>query len=351
MSLLSLISADQVLVVVNQASALSKTTAEYYVTRRHVPLDHLCRIDAPAVEEIARGVYDKQVAAPIAACLKSRNLIEKILAIVTTAGVPLRIAGTGEGMQTTIASVDSELSLLYADLHHRPHPLPGPYANPFYNSTSEFRHPQFPMYLVTRLTGYDFADIKGLVDRASGSKNTGKFVIDLKVHDNTPGNSWLRAAADALPKDRVILDESDRVLLNEHDVIGYASWGSNDPQRTQRFLGFHWLPGAIMTEFVSFNGRTFAMPPKEWTLGNWSDVKTYFGGQPQDLTADYIHEGVTGASGHVYEPFLGLTPRPDLLLPAYYRGGTLAESYYRSIPALSWQNIVVGDPLCSLGKP
>jgi len=42
---------------------------------------------------------------------------------------------------------------------------------------------------------------------------------------------------------------------------------------------------------------------------------------------------------------------PDILFPAYYKGRNLADSYYLSIPSLSWQNIVVGDPLCSLGKP
>ena len=69
------------------------------------------------------------------------------------------------------------------------------------------------------------------------------------------------------------------------------------------------------------------------------------------MSADYILEGATGMSGHVDEPFLGQTPRPELLLPAYYKGRNLAESYYLSIRSLSWQNIVLGDPLCSLGKP
>ena len=72
---------------------------------------------------------------------------------------------------------------------------------------------------------------------------------------------------------------------------------------------------------------------------------------PQTMTADYIHEGATGASGHTDEPYLAMCPRPDYLLPSYYTGRTLAESYYSAIPALSWQNIVIGDPLCSLGKP
>jgi uncharacterized protein (TIGR03790 family) len=66
---------------------------------------------------------------------------------------------------------------------------------------------------------------------------------------------------------------------------------------------------------------------------------------------DYLHEGATGASGHVYEPYLSTIARPDYLFPAYYEGRNLAESYYLAMPVLSWQNIVLGDPLCSLGKP
>jgi uncharacterized protein (TIGR03790 family) len=342
---------ENVLVVVNQESALSKTVGDYYVLRRHIPLANVCRIHAPADEYISRDVYDKQVAASVAACLKSKGLTETVLYIVTTAGVPLRVEGPGDELAAEKAAVDSELALLYSDMRGTRHLLPGPIRNPFFGSTAAFAHPQFPIYLVTRLAGYDFADIKGLIDRALLAKNTGKFVIDLRRDENTPGNEWLRAAARQLPKERLVLDETSRVLMNERNVIAYAGWGSNDPDRKQRMLGFEWLPGAIMTEFVSTNGRTFARPPKEWTLGVWSDTKTWFAGAPQTMTADYIHEGATGASGHVWEPYLGYCPRPDVLLPAYYKGRTLAESYYLAIPALSWQNIVIGDPLCSLGKP
>jgi hypothetical protein len=42
--------------------------------------------------------------------------------------------------------------------------------------------------------------------------------------------------------------------------------------------------------------------------------------------------------------------RPDYL-PAYHRGHNLGESFYMAMPYLSWQGIVTGDPLCSLGKP
>ncbi len=105
-----------------------------------------------------------------------------------------------------------------------------------------------------------------------------------------------------------------------------------------------------MTEFVSTDGRTFFRPPASWNIGTWKDRQSWFAGSPQSLAADFIHEGATGASGHVNEPFLAGTPRPQYLLPAYAQGRNLAESYYLAIPWLSWQNIVLGDPLCKLAN-
>jgi uncharacterized protein (TIGR03790 family) len=193
------------------------------------------------------------------------------------------------------------------------------------------------------------ADLKRLVDRAPQARNTGKFVIDLRANNATPGNQWLRNAALLLPKNRVIFDDTSKILRNIPNVIGYASWGSNDPDRHERFLHFQWLPGAIATEFVSFNGRTFDPPPPQWKLGSWSDPpSTMFGGAPQTLTSDYLHEGASGASGQVFEPYLTYCPRPDFVLPAYFQGRTLAESFYMGIEGLSWMNVVIGDPLMRL---
>ena len=342
---------ENVLVVVNQISPLSRQIAEYYVPRRHIPAANVCRLNAKLDEEISRDEFDKQIAQPIGEFLRAGHLTEKILYIVTTSGVPLRIQGSGRQLAEQ-ASVDSELTLLYSHLHGKPHTLSAGIANPLFGKMgAAFRHPDFPIYLVTRLAGYDFEDVKDIIDRALLARNRGKFVIDLKANDSTRGNQWLRDAVRALPRERVVLDQSATVLSDETDVIAYASWGSNDPDRKQRHLGFRWLPGAIMTEYVSTNGRTFMRPPNSWNIGSWDNQKTFFAGSPQTLTADYIHDGATGASGHVYEPYLAYTPRPDILLPAYYQGRNLAESYYLAIPALSWMNLVIGDPLCTLGKP
>ncbi len=344
---------QNVLLVVNDKSAVSRTIGEYYARKRAIPQSHLCHLRTSIEEDIARDLYDQTVAAPIRACLEKNGLVESVLYLVTTLEVPLRIEGTMDKVDSTISSVDSELTLLYTDIKsNRPHAIPGPIPNPFYGKkTARFSHPEFPIYLVTRLAAYDFAGVRDMIDRSLRAKNQGKFVIDMSSPLDTEGNNWLRDAAIHLPEDRVIADQSFSVLYDETDVIGYAGWGSNDKNRHRRFLGFHWLPGAIMTEFVSTNGRTFKRPPDSWTIGEWSNRDAWWHGAPQTLTADYILEGATGASGHVAEPYLVYTPHPDMLLPAYFSGRNLAESYYLAIPVLSWQNIVVGDPLCSLGKP
>lgn len=343
-----------VLVVVNDRSPLSRNIGEYYVRKRAIPLGNICRIQAPDSENIDRASYNSQIAAPVAACLQKQRLTETVLYIVVAQGVPLRIPGK-DGLNGDTAAVDSELALLYTDLRSgKPHPLNGPLRNPFFGQpNAKFTHPAFPIYLVTRLAAYDFQGVRSLIDRALLAKNQGKFVIDLKSDDDQEGNNWLRNAVIRLPAGRVVFEDSTNVVYKQTDVIGFASWGSNDSNRHQRKVGFQWLPGAIATEFVSTNARTFSRPPNGWNISDWSITSRpkWFAGSPQTMTADYLEEGATAATGHVSEPYLAMTPRPDFLLPAYFQGRNLAESYYLSIPSLSWQNIVVGDPLMSLGAP
>ena len=164
-------------------------------------------------------------------------------------------------------------------------PLPGPVNNPFFRQRdTPFRHPLFPMYLVTRLDGYNMADMKALVDRAlAGSQHRQVRDRPERQFDSTPGNQWLRTAALLLPPDRVSSSiNPPAVLSGIEDVIGYASWGSNDPARKHRFLHFKWLPGAIATEFVSTNARTFRQPPDNWEIGTWEDKQTWFAGRAAD---------------------------------------------------------------------
>jgi len=346
-------SGDSVLLVANRGDRVSRTVADYYAKRRAVPANHLCLLDTTAEETIDWHTYIRQIETPVGDCLKREGLVDRVLYIVTTLGVPLRIDGMGGSLQTSEqSSVDSELTLLYAKLHGVRFDRAGAVPNPFFGKRdSPFRHAQFPIYLVTRLAANDWTDVKAMIDRSLAARNRGTFVIDSNVPSTAAGNSWLDAAALLLPAGRVVLDETPNVLYKQRDVIGYASWGSNDGARKQRWLGFAWLPGAIMTEFVSTNARTMKPPPSGWNLTTYNDREHWYAGSPQTLSADYIHEGATGASGNVYEPYLNGCVRPEYTLPAYAHGRNLAESYYLGMPFLSWQGVVLGDPLCALGKP
>jgi uncharacterized protein (TIGR03790 family) len=352
-SLLPAQSGENVLLVVNRYDPSSVEIGDYYRPRRSVPVGNVCTLETTRAEEITWKTYEDQVETPIANCLKNGRLQEKILYIVTTLGVPLKVDGSGGSLtRAEQSSVDSELALLYAKLKGTSFPRAGVVPNPFYRKRDvPFRHPQFPIYLVTRLAAFDVADVKGMIDRSLVAHNRGKFVFDLNGPGDEDGNSWLRTAAILLPASRVILDETPRVLYGQKDVIGYASWGSNDENRKHRRLDYQWLPGAIVTEFVSSNARTMKRPPEDWELTTWQDREHFFANSPQSLSADYIHEGATGASGNVYEPYLVACVRPEYLFPAYYQGRNLSESYYVAMPFLSWQGVVLGDPLCSLGKP
>jgi uncharacterized protein (TIGR03790 family) len=346
-------SAGNVLLVVNRRDPVSQAVADYYAKRRPASARHVCLIETTSEETIGWETYISQIERPIGDCLKREHLEETVLYIVTTMGVPLRIDGmSGSIQKSEQSSVDSELALLYAKLHGSHFDRAGAVPNPFFGKrNSPFVHPQFPIYLVTRLAANDLADVEAMIDRSLAARNRGMFVIDTSSPANGDGDNWLRAAALLLPAGRVVLDDTPNVLYNQRNVIGYASWGSNDVGRKQRWLGFEWLPGAIVTEFVSTNARTLKPPPPYWNLTTYTDRVHWFAGSPQSLSADYIHEGATGASGNVYEPYLSGCVRPEYVLPAYAHGRNLAESYYLGMPFLSWQGVVLGDPLCSLGKP
>jgi hypothetical protein len=158
-----------------------------------------------------------------------------------------------------------------------------------------------------------------LIDRGAAPVREGRILVGQKAAlADGGGNRWLKG---------VVLKTTSRVLTDEKNVIGYYSFGSNDPAITVRTFGFGFVPGAIAGMFVSTDGRTFK--------------------EPQSLAGDLIREGVIGVAGHVAEPYLDATIRPNILFPAYLSGFALAESFYLAMPYVSWQTVVVGDPLCA----
>ena len=341
----------RVLLVVNRDSALSGQIAEYYQRRRAIPLTRVCEVRAGLRETVDRPVFRSGIEAPISQCLSRQP--GEINYLVLTAGLPLRVSGTG-GESGTLASVDSELATLYGKRKGQTVPLEGGVRNPFFGQIhAPFNQRQFPVYLVGRLAAYDLTTVKRMIDHALQAENRGNFVFDMKQGEtDNAGDEWLSSAALQLPKARTVVESTGAVLEGQKRVIGYASWGSNDRNRKRRLLGFEWLPGSVASEYVSTNGRTLARPPENWNLGNgWRVAGALFADSPQSMAADYLAEGASAVTGHTDEPYLDRTPRPDYLFPAYYNGRTLGEAYTASLLQLSWRNVLFGDPLMRLGPP
>jgi uncharacterized protein (TIGR03790 family) len=349
--------ADNVLLVVNENSPISIDVGMYYAQKRGIPKSNILRIRVSDEDNISREDFDRRINSPIASWLSRNFAQDRILYIVLTKGVPLRINGTS-GIDGTMASVDSELTLLYRRMLGYSVPPAGRVKNPYFlndapvSTAKPFDHTDHDIYLVSRLDGYNVADIRGLIDRGYAPSRQGNILLDSKGSTTEKGDSWLLEAADVLGKmgfkDRVVLDTTSKVLTGTKQVLGYYSWGSNDPAIRVRHFGFEFLPGALAGMFVSSDGRTFREPPGDWKIGgSWSDKSALFAGSPQSLAGDLIHEGVTGIAGHVAEPFLDATIRPNILFPAYLSGFNLIESYYLAMPYLSWQTVIVGDPLCA----
>ena len=64
-----------------------------------------------------------------------------------------------------------------------------------------------------------------------------------------------------------MLDETATVVSRHSGRDRLRLLGLERPGPQDRFLHFGWLPGAIATEFVSTDGRSFRQPPDEWKFG------------------------------------------------------------------------------------
>lgn len=325
---------SDVLVLVNNNSAMSRQVGEYFADARGIPDEHVAYLDVPAREVINKDQYE-DLEDQVKTFMLRNNLISSINYIVTTKGFPLKIHNDSLWFR---ACVDEELALIYGPSEGSIGNLQWVYS-PYYGDREYFNRSSQGMYIVNRLTGYDWDDVKALIDHVNGSYgNRGKFVLDVDPGRDSGGyvmgNNWLRSARVVL-EDRgedVFYDETRWYVNYQEDVMGYASWGSNDYNDTDNAKPHNtWVNGSIAETFVSTGGRTFTYPPS-------------YG---QSMVADIIAEGVTGVKGYVDEPFLTAIAHPDILFERYTAGFNLGESYRMASQYLGWMGVVVGDPLCS----
>jgi uncharacterized protein (TIGR03790 family) len=228
-----LINYSDVLLIINNDSAISKDIGNYFAENRGLPDENICNISTSTAETI-NGATFTDMRSQIEDHITSNGLRTKINYIVTTKGIPLRVNWG--------ACVDAELALIlggYSGSIGQGGYLP----NPYYNDEERFSKEKYDFYLVTRLTGYTAAEAKGLVDKAELSYGKrGMFMLDVSpgrdVGGYKVGNDWMRSAYTILNNKgfNVTLDETTPFITDTKNVSGYTSWGSNDGAYTTNIV-------------------------------------------------------------------------------------------------------------------
>ena len=107
------------------------------------------------------------------------------------------------------------------------------------------------------------------------------------------------------------------------DTALYCGWYS-----LGRYVGaFTWKPGSVGYHIASAECQTLKEPGS------------------QVWCKRMLEEGVAATLGPVTEPYLSSFPLPDHFFPILMTGELpLLEVYFRTVPHVSWMQILIGDP-------
>ncbi len=267
-------------VLINNLSEESKAIGWAFVAARNITLDRVFLFNesgTPTGETINRNQFNTYFAAPFLEMLQNRSSANGLNYLVTTKGVPLRVSGGNDK-----ASFDQELALLGGAYNST---IGGDYWNshgygPLAGKAMEpFTRDKYGFFLVTRLTGYTAQTAIDLIERANQSLGQqGTFVLDLATNRNESGykfwnddlylaNTTLNASM-GLP---VLFDEETEFVTNISNVMGYASWGSNDGNWNRNYLpnnGFDTLDSSWQSGSRYWNHTSPSVAPVDEF--NWS---------------------------------------------------------------------------------
>jgi uncharacterized protein (TIGR03790 family) len=344
---------DEVLVIANVEAADSLELARYYMMRRGIPADNLVLLKSSPEERCSRQEYDEKIKKPVRQALIRRGPGSRIRCLVVMYGVPLAIRplevkdgsqpGQDEKMDTR-AAVDSELALVLTNTYPLEGWLPNPYFPGFRDQSTLLKRDT--VLMVSRLDGPDASTVRRLIDDALWAEKKGlqgRAYFDARwpkpVAQNLDGyalyDASLHAAAEGVRtggRMEVRIDEKSE-LFQPGDcprAALYSGWYS---------LGhyvdaFDWVRGAV----------GFHMASAECSTLKQKDSQVW--------CKRLLEEGVAATIGPVYEPYIQGFPLPDLFFNTLTEGYlSLGESYLVSLPYLSWQMVLIGDPLYSPFSP
>ena len=353
--------AAAVILLANANDPDSLRIARNYAAKRGVPEANIIGLPLPLAETIAWSEFVITLWQPLQDELIRRHWIKAIpmnlfdavgrrkfaplghglTALVVCRGVPLRIAHdpalvaetppltNRAEFRTNQSAVDSELSLLAAGAY----PINAFVANPLYLNPAPSGDDLAKVIKVSRLDAPSFAEANALVDQALAAERNGllgRAYVDIGgAHPE--GDRWLEAvAADiAALHFELTVDRAPATLATTARIDSpalYFGWYAGNLNGPFILPGFRFPTGAIALHIHSYSGQTLRSTASGWV-------------------GPLLARGVTATIGNVYEPYLELTHRPQVFFRALAVGATLVDAAYQALPVLSWQAILVGDPL------
>jgi uncharacterized protein (TIGR03790 family) len=238
----------------------------------------------------------------------------------------------------SVAAVDSELTLIIAGPYQKIGWLPNPF-NVEFDRIPFVHDVRDKTVMVGRLDGPTPAIARRLVDDAMEVEKTGlkgTFYIDARgLGANTDIGSYgwfdqhLIHLYDLVKKYsgmKVVLDKKPAVFPPGScpDAALYCGWYS----LANYVPAFKWNKGAVGYHVASSEATTL----KQADRNVWCKR--------------LLEEGVAATLGPVTEPYLSSFPVPDHFFPILMTGELpLLEVYFRTVPHVSWMQILIGDPL------
>lgn len=371
---------SEVLVVANKDMKGSVDLARYYMTKRGVPDSHLLSLPLDLGETMTRREYEDVLVTGVLESLDKLKPTNRIDAIVLIYGVPLKVAPALPGLdvldrireyrekQNTIAesnensesdvriqkkelrqeiqallninqraAVDSELSLVKAGKYNLDGWIKNPYYLGFQGQDAAISKNQ--VLLVCRLDGPDVDTVYRIIDDSLWAEENGlqgqayfdsrwpkpmesEELNGYQVYDS----SLHRAAEIAEQRMTVVLDETAELFPEEAcpDTAVYCGWYS-----LGKYIdSFEWQRGAVGYHIAS------------------SECSTLRGKERSVWCLKMLEKGAAATIGPVHEPYVQGFPMPHVFFNQLLEGYmSLGESYLVSLPYLSWQMVLVGDPL------
>ena len=349
---------DAVAVLYNSNLPESKELAEYYAKQRDIPAENLIGLPLSKSGKITRKEYQATLETPLrkqftdkgwwniqmnneGIKLATRN---KIQVMVSMYGVPYGVNNDNavklpEGMKPNAftkfncAAVDSELAVL--SIHD--FPIYQPLQNKYFKKAANFGEVNQPFYmLVGRIDADSLATCKRMIDDAIETEKTGLWgmaYLDLakKGAGYTMGDNWITEIERKNWKLGIptTIDKNKDTYLTNYpmkDTAMYFGWYTTKVNGPFINPDFKFKKGAVAIHLHSYSAANLRNPRARWV-------------------GPLLSKGAAATVGNVYEPYLGGTHYFNILHDRLTQGYTLVESAYMALPLLSWQNLVLGDPL------